>query len=150
MNNAAHLHTVLSHFTISFPLIGLALLLVGMLFRSNLAQRFAYFLFIVVGVLTFFMMNSGEGAEEIVEELGRSHHQIHEHEEHAEKLAVLNYILATLGLLGIWISLKLKKYSVYLNVVSCIVALAVLWFTVEVAQEGGKITHVEAYENVEE
>ena len=146
MNNAAHIHLILSHFTITLPLFGISLLLLGLFFKSTLAQRFAYVLFVVAGVLTFMMMNSGEGAEEIVEEMGRSHHQIHEHEEHAETLSILNYLLAILSCLGLWASFKLKKYTLYINIAIGILALIGLFFTYEVAQEGGKITHIEAYE----
>jgi uncharacterized membrane protein len=145
MNNDAHLHLVLSHFPIVLPILGLILFAVGLVFKSLLVKRIGLISMIFLGVLSFLMMQSGEGAEEIVEEFGRSHDQIHEHEEHAETLALINYLIAGISCFGLWVSFSMKKYLNILVGVMILLCVASTLLTLETAEEGGRITHDEAF-----
>jgi uncharacterized membrane protein len=145
MNNDAQLHLVLSHFPIVLPFIGMVLFVLGWVFKSMLVKRIGFFTMIIMGVFTFMMMQSGEGAEEIVEQYGRRHEQIHEHEEHGEKLALINYFIAVIALVGIWSSFKLKKYLNLITVTSIVLCLASSILVADTAEEGGRITHDEAF-----
>jgi hypothetical protein len=92
------------------------------------------------------MMNSGEGAEEIVEELGRSHDLIHEHEEKAETFALLSYLSAVFAAIAFWINWKRKPFSditLYLSMILCVV---LLYLGQQTGSSGGEITHEEIVE----
>ena len=145
MNNDAHLHLVLSHFPIVLPFIGMIFFVLGFVFKSMLVKRIGFFAMIIMGVFTFMMMQSGEGAEEIVEEYGRRHEQIHEHEEQAETLALLNYFIAFIAFFGLWSSFKLKKYLNLIAITSTVLCLASAVLISDTAEEGGRITHDEAF-----
>lgn len=147
MNNDAHLHLVLSHFPIVLPFIGMVFFVLGLVFKSMLVKRIGLFITIILGIFTFMMMQSGEGAEEIVEKLGKSHNQIHEHEEHAESLALINYFIAAISCFGIWVSYKMQKYLNMLLGVLIALCLASAFSTIETAEEGGRITHDEAFDS---
>ena len=106
--NAAHVHLTLNHFPLILPLIALILLIFGLLFKNNLVKRLAYGMMIASGIFTFLMMNSGEGAEEIVEEMGKNHDLIHEHEETAETFSLLSYFSAVFAVVAFWLNWKKK------------------------------------------
>lgn len=92
--NDAHLHMVVNHFPIIGTIFGLGILIAGLLFKNNATKTVAYALFIVAAVFAFFSMSTGEGAEEIAEKLpGVTDQIIHEHEELAEKFAIVMYVL---------------------------------------------------------
>lgn len=88
-------------------------------------------------------MNSGSGAEEVVEKLGRSHRSIHEHEELAETFAFFSYALGLLSIIAFWLNWKkypFKKLSMY---VVALIALALIVLARGVGQSGGEISHKE-------
>ena len=67
--NQAHFHLVVNHLPIIFPIVGLLILIGGIIFRSEIIKRAAYFIFIIGSLSALVAMNSGEGAEEIAENL---------------------------------------------------------------------------------
>ena len=143
MNNEAHFHLIINHFPIILPIVGLIILIIGFLMKAELVKRISYGIFIVAAATTFLAMNSGEGAEEIVEELGRNHHAIHEHEEHAETFALLSYVLGLFSAIALWLNWKkhpFKDLSMYLV---ALVSIAVLFLARGVGQSGGEISHEE-------
>ena len=143
MNNEAHFHLIINHFPIILPIVGLIILIIGFLMKAELVKRITYGIFIVAAATTFLAMNSGEGAEEIVEELGRNHHAIHEHEEHAETFALLSYVLGLFSVIALWLNWKkhpFKDLSMYLV---ALVSIAVLFLARGVGQSGGEISHEE-------
>ena len=78
--NDAHLHLVVNHFPIIGTILGLGILITGMLFKNNSVKNTAYILFIVAAIFAAFSMGTGEGAEELVEELPSVGKEIiHEH-----------------------------------------------------------------------
>ena len=66
--NSAHFHLVVNHLPIIFPIAGLIVLAIGIGFKTEMVKRTAYFLFTIGAVSAAMAMNSGEGAEEVVEE----------------------------------------------------------------------------------
>ena len=143
MNNAAHFHLMINHFPIILPFIGIILLILAILFKSESVKRASYFIFIFSAVSTVFAMNSGEGAEEIVEELGRSHKYIHEHEEQAETFALLAYVLGLFSIISLWLNWKKHPFanlSMYLTIIVC---AGTLYFAKATGTSGGEISHEE-------
>ena len=105
--NEAHLHLVVNHFPIVGVIFGFILLVGSLVFRNKTLQNTAYFFFIISAIATLASMRTGEGAEEIVEEIPEIGHDIiHEHEEIAEKMALIMYALGGLSLVGWYMNTK--------------------------------------------
>ena len=82
--NGAEIHLLLNH----IPVVGLffvVALLAYALIRKNVPLvNICVVITLLLAVVTIPVNNSGEEAEEIVEEMGLDHDLIHEHEEAAE------------------------------------------------------------------
>jgi len=142
--NGAHFHLVVNHLPIIFPIAGLIVLAIGIGFKTEMVKRTAYFLFTIGAVSAAMAMNSGEGAEEVVEELnGISHRLIHEHEEKAESMAILSYLLGLASLLALWASWKVKSFSKILSFVVLALSLVTIFMGKQTGTSGGEIRHTE-------
>lgn len=146
--NDAHFHLVVNHLPIIFPLVGAIVLITGLVSRSEAIKRTAYFIFILGSVSAIFAMSSGEGAEEVVEEIeGVSERFIHEHEEKAELFALLSYGLGLISLLSLWFSWKQKSLMKPASFIVLVFAFVVLFFAKQTGTSGGEIRHTEIREN---
>lgn len=142
--NSAHFHLVVNHLPIIFPIAGCIVLAIGMGFKAEMVKRTAYFLFTIGAVSAAMAMNSGEGAEEIVEEMKQiSHELIHEHEENAESMAILSYLLGIASLVALWASWKGKSFSNLLSYVVAALALVTIFLGKQTGTSGGEIRHTE-------
>ena len=142
--NDAHLHLIVNHFPIIVPITGLIILAAGYVTKSPVVQRTALGLFILGALFTFPAMYTGEGAEEIAEKLpGVTEALIEEHEEKAESLAIVNYLLGLISLFGFWASLKQKSFAGHVTTAIFILALAGLFFGRMAGTSGGEIRHTE-------
>jgi len=143
MNNSAHLHLLLNHLPIFLPLFGLIILVIGIIFKSEIVKRVSLAMFVFTGIFAFAAFSTGEGAEEIVEGMNRSHDLIHEHEEVAETFALLAYVLAVFSIVAFWFNWKkhpFKEISMYIVLaISCLV----IYFSFPVGKTGGEISHPE-------
>jgi uncharacterized membrane protein len=145
--NDAHFHLVINHLPIIVPIVGAIVLIIGLLFNQEVVKRVAYLLFILGAIATFPTMNSGEGAEEIVEHLpGISHDLIHEHEEKAEFFAILSYLLGVIAIVALWVSWKRKKYATMVSALVLVFSIVVLFFGSQTGTSGGEISHPEIRE----
>lgn len=110
--NAAHLHLMFNHLPIILPACGIAILLAGIIFKSAIIKRIGYAVIISGGISTIFAFNTGEGAEEIVENItGINKNDIETHEEQAKVFAIFYYIIAAISLAGFVFSLKFAQFS---------------------------------------
>ncbi len=142
--NDAHWHLVVNHFPIIGTIIGLGIILFGLIRKNKTIVNVAYTLFIVVSLFGFAAMNTGEGAEEMVEELPNVGHQvIHVHEEIAEKLAVILYVLGAVSIIGLWMNMKQHKKSIIVTYFATFVAIIAVFLAKEVGTTGGEIRHTE-------
>jgi len=142
--NDAHLHLLVNHFPIIGTLFGLGILIAGMLLKNNSVKNTAYILFIVAAIFAAFSMGTGEGAEELVEDLPNiGKHIIHEHEEIAEKFALIMYVTGFLGLLSLYTSIKNHKLAKTFSIITLIFALIASVFAKSVGTTGGEIRHTE-------
>lgn len=147
--NGAHFHLVVNHLPLIFPLVGAIVLVTGILFRSEPIKRTGYFVFILGSIATVLAMSSGEGAEEVVEEIkGISGRFIHEHEEKAELFALSSYGLGLLSLVSLGLSWKQKPLSKLAGLIVLICSFAVIFFAKQTGTSGGEIRHTEIRENV--
>jgi len=146
--NDAHLHMVVNHFPIIGTILGLGILITGMILKNNSVKNTAYFLFIVAAVFAAFSMGTGEGAEELVEDMPSVGKQIiHEHEEMAENFAVVMYVLGFCSLLGIYFDYKNHVKAKLVAAIVLIIALVSVVFASLVGNSGGEIRHTEIRAN---
>lgn len=142
--NEAHLHLLFNHLPIIIPIVGLLVLFVNMIIRSEIVQRVGYLILILGAIATVPAFFTGEGAEEIVENMeGITHDIIHEHEEVAETFAILSYILGGLSLIGLWANLKRKSFFLWLGYGIFAFGIVVLLFAQQTGTTGGEIRHSE-------
>lgn len=142
--NQAHLHLVLNHLPIIIPIIGLLVLIGGLIIRSEIVQRTAFLVFVLGALSTFPAFETGEGAEEIVEEIaGINEESIEIHEEAAETFSLFSYGLGVVSLLGFWANWKKKSFSRSISLLTVAVCLVVLFFAQQTGNTGGQIRHPE-------
>jgi uncharacterized membrane protein len=146
--NDAHLHLLVNHFPIIGTIFGLGILITGMLLKNNSVKNAAYILFIVAAIFSAFSMGTGEGAEELVEDLPNIGKQIiHEHEEIAEKFAIIMYATGLFGLLSLYTSIKNHKLAKTISLITLVLALMAAIFAKSVGTTGGEIRHTEIRSN---
>lgn len=142
--NEAHWHLVVNHLPIIFPLVGVIVIITGLVIKSEAVKRTSFLLFIIGALTTIAAMNTGEGAEDVVEKVNAlSESYIEKHEESAETFALLSYILGGLSIFGWWASLRKKAFSNMMNFVILAFAIVVVYFGIGTGTTGGEISHPE-------
>jgi len=142
--NDAHLHLVVNHFPIIGTIFGLGILISGMILKNNSVKNTAYFLFIVSAIFAAFSMGTGEGAEEMVEDMPTVGKQIiHEHEEMAEKLATILYVLGVISLCGLFLNYKKHAKAKLVSFLAVIIGAVAVFLAQQTGTTGGEIRHTE-------
>lgn len=142
--DAAHVHLLVNHVSLFAVVFGL-MALVWSFFRDSSEMRMAaVLLFIFAAVFSWIAMESGEGAEELVEHLpGVSESYIEYHEEAAET-AYVSMILLGLMAVGLGVVARFKKSWLKTSQVCLFLAgLVALGLVARAAQLGGLIRHSE-------
>lgn len=143
MNNA-HLHLVVNHLPIIFPIVGVIILLISIFTKSDVSKRNAYIVFILGAVASVAAMATGEGAEDAIENIqGVSENLMHRHEEAAEIFAGMSYFLGAVSLLGFLTSYRNFSLDKLMPVTILIVAGVSLYFAQEAGRTGGESRHTE-------
>lgn len=146
--NDAHLHLIVNHFPIIGTIFGFGILIVGMLLKNNSVKNTAYVLFIVAAIFAALSMATGEGAEELVEDMPNIGKKIiHEHEELAEKLAIALYVLGTASLFALFLSVKKNSKEKLVSYFILGLAFVAIFLSQKVGTSGGEIRHTEIREN---
>ncbi|MCG9792883.1 hypothetical protein [Flavobacterium algicola] len=142
--NDAHLHLMVNHFPIVGLIFGFGILISGLYFRNNGIKNTAYSIFIVAAIAAFLSMYTGEGAEELVEDMPNIGQQIvHTHEEFAEKLAILLYITSVLSIYGFYLNVKIHSRARLISIIVLVIAAIALVFALKTGESGGDIRHTE-------
>ncbi|MDB4286170.1 hypothetical protein N9933_02605 [bacterium] len=143
MNNA-HLHLVVNHLPIVGLLIGILVLIAGLLLKKTEVKLTAMGIFIFSAITSVFAFYTGEGAEEVVENIsGISETLIHAHEEYAESFFTLTLILGGVSLIGFVAEVMKFKYAKYLIFLTLLLAIADGVLAKYVGTSGGEIRHTE-------
>ena len=146
--NDAHLHMVFNHFPIIGTIFGIGILITGLISKNNALKNTAYVLFSIGAVFAFMSMNTGEGAEELVEDMPAVGKQIiHEHEEIAEKFAIIMYATGFFGLLSLFAAYKKHKFASAFSYITLLLALLAGVVAKSVGTSGGEIRHTEIRAN---
>ena len=89
-------------------------------------------------------MSTGEGAEELVEEMPNVGKRIiHEHEEIAEKLAIVLYVIASISITGLYLNLKNNSRSKITSYIVIVLASIGIYLAQKTGTTGGEIRHTE-------
>ncbi|MFV8369774.1 hypothetical protein [Flavobacterium sp. LB2R40] len=145
--NDAHLHMVVNHFPIIGTIFGIGILITGLLLNNDSVKNTAYIVLIIATVFGILSMSTGEGAEEIVEDFpGIGKAIIHEHEEIAEKFALLLYVTGFFALISIVASIKKFRLAKIFSFITLILALLSGIISINVGTTGGEIRHTEIRE----
>ncbi|MFT5217730.1 MAG: putative membrane protein [Glaciecola sp.] len=146
--NDAHLHLVVNHFPIIGSIFGLGTLVAGIVLKNNTVKNTAYCLFVVSAIFAAFSMATGEGAEEMVEDMPNIGKQIiHEHEEIAENLALILYLLAVVSIGGIFLNIKNHAKAKVISYVALVIGIGAVYVATLVGTSGGNIRHTEIRED---
>ena len=142
--NAAYLHVLLNHFPIMGSLFGFCFLIATTLSGNKTLKISALVIFIVTGILTIPTLLTGEGAEEVVENLSHVSKQvIYQHEEFAEKAVWFVYLTAILSAAQLFLIKKNKIIPGWMNLLLygfvTFSLLSMGWTN----KLGGKISHSE-------
>jgi uncharacterized membrane protein len=148
--NDAHLHLVLNHLPIILPLIGIFIMIGGLVLKSEIVKRTAYFIFILAALVAIPTLITGEGAEEVIENIvGIDENLIKTHEEIAEKFAMLCYVLGGISILGLWANFYRKSFSTIISFVTIVICVFTLFFAKQTGTSGGEIRHTEIREKLD-
>ncbi|WP_333601034.1 hypothetical protein [Flavobacterium sp.] len=140
----AHYHLVVNHFPIIGTIFGFGILLAGIFFKSNTVKNVSYVLFIVSAVFAALSMATGEDAEHVVKNMPDIGKQIiHTHEEIAEKLALVLYVLGVVSLLGLYTNLKNHSKASLISFLALVIAAVGVFLAQQVGTSGGEIRHTE-------
>lgn len=145
--NQAHLHMVFNHFPIIGLFFGIGILAFGIFKKHTILVNTAYVMFVFCMIMAKATMMTGEGAEEIVEELGISHDIIHNHEEVAETFMKVLYVLGILSILGLVANFKKHAKASIVSYVVLVLAIGAAVLSKSVGTSGGEIRHTEIREN---
>lgn len=146
--NDAHLHMVVNHFPIIGTILGAGILIAGIFLKNNTIKNVAYVLFVVAAVFAAVSMATGEGAEEMVEDMPTVGHDIiHEHEEIAEKLALSLYVLGVVSLFGLYANIKKLSQAKIAAVLTLVISIIAIYFAQLTGTTGGEIRHTEIRAN---
>jgi hypothetical protein len=141
--NEAHLHIILVHGPVAGILFGVVILAFALWRRNDLLARVSLVTFTVVSIVVVIVYLTGEGAEEIVEELaGVSHDVIEAHEEAAVWALWSSLVLGVVSLGGLVGYRRTNIPAWFMTTVfgaSLIVSGLIGW----TANRGGQINHPE-------
>ncbi|MBK8954246.1 MAG: hypothetical protein IPM34_01635 [Saprospiraceae bacterium] len=138
--NPIHLHLLVNHVPIFAVLFGLALMVYGLFFKNRVVQMTALFFF-VFGALSALPANqSGESAEDAIENIAGIDHQIvEEHEESTKPFFIGTVLLGVVSLITLFLHKKQKAFASKLHIPLAIMAMVLGVFAYQAGVSGGKI-----------
>ena len=139
----AHLHVLLNHVPIIGGIFAVALLVIGMLFKSADVTRVGLLALVVVALFTIPTHLTGEPAEEVAEHLpGVTHDVIEEHEDAAKFGAYMMYATGIAALAALVLDRR-RRAPRWLHAVVLLLALLSTAAMVRVGFLGGQVRHTE-------
>lgn len=148
--NAAHYHLIINHIPVLATFFSIAILIWGMVANNKSIKQVALIGFVIAGIFVIVAFQTGESAEDIVEEIAAvTHESIESHEEAADIAQWLTIILGAGGLAGLVMLAKsvrgLSRFLWVLLVYAMVTATSLAY----TANLGGEIRHSEILESTE-
>jgi hypothetical protein len=142
--DATRIHLTITHFPVFGLFLGFAVLLYGMIRKDRGVKIVSHAIIIISIVGGLIAFQTGESAEERVENVtGIIEDTIEEHEESAEITILFFYGLGALTLASLYSELKSKWYSKQMVIVVMACTALTFSFVAWTASLGGKIRHTE-------
>jgi len=140
----AHWHLLFNHMPIMGSFFGFIILTTGIFMKQPMVRKTAYCVLIFSSLLTLPAFFSGEGAEEMIEDLPTiSHRLIHEHEESAEFALWLSELLGILAGVSLFLEHTRHKLASVMSILTLILNLGTFASMSFVGNSGGEIRHPE-------
>jgi uncharacterized membrane protein len=142
--DATRIHLFITHLPVFGLFLGLIVLGYGFFRKDTQVKVVALALIFIAAVGGVIAFQTGEAAEETVENITSvSENTVEEHEEAAELTVILIYALAVLSLTSLYFELKRMKYSGQLLFIVMLVSMITFVAVARTALLGGKIRHTE-------
>lgn len=142
--NAAHYHLLINHAPIFGSLFGFFIFLWGIIRKDPMIKKVAAYLFLFTALTAIIATQTGEGAEEVAEDIPAvSHHAIHEHEEAAEASMWLIYLTAFASMGWLVADHKKASYERIIGIILLLLAIGTVGSLAYTGYKGGEIRHPE-------
>ena len=142
--NDAHWHLLVNHFPIIGVIFGLGIQVSGILLKNNVLKNTAFVLYLITAIFGFLAMQTGENAEEVVENLPNiSENLIHRHEESAETFVLVLYAAGVFAVFSLVASVKKYRFAGMLSYLTLAVVFLAAVLSKNVGTSGGEIIHTE-------
>lgn len=146
--NQAHIHLLITHLPIFGSILGGLVLSHGIWTKSNQTMVAAYNLFILSAIGAGIAYLTGEGAEEVVENIqGIAEATIEKHEDFALFALISLIILGVTSLIGLLATLSKSTWTRTLAFVVLFIALFSFALVARTGYLGGQIRHTEINTN---
>jgi uncharacterized membrane protein len=141
--NAAQIHLALNHAPLFLSIIGGGILILGMIRKNESFKTIALFMLIAAALFTAPVFLTGEGTEELVENLpGVNDGAIEEHEEMAKISMIIIAVTGVVALIGL-LARKNAKVARLVLFAAVVLSLASFGTMAQTAHLGGLIRHTE-------
>ncbi len=141
--NAAQIHLALNHAPLFLSIIGGVILILGMIKKNESFKNLSLYFLIAAALFTVPVFLTGEGTEELVENLpGVNETAIEEHEDMAKISLIIIIITGAISLLAIFLK-KNTGIGKLLFTGALLLSLASFGFMAQTAHLGGLIRHSE-------
>jgi uncharacterized membrane protein len=141
--NESQIHLSLTHVPVILSFVGLLVLAVALIIKNNTVVKTSFYLLLFAGLLAIPVFLTGEGAEEMVENLpGVSENIIGEHENIATLSMIVIAFTGALALVGLLFYRQpaFAKAAKYIVLVFAVASAALM---AQTAHLGGQIRHTE-------
>lgn len=145
--NSAHIHLIVNHVPVILTIFSLFVLLAGYFTNKPEYRKLAFFGFVIAAIFAIITFYTGDGAEDIVEDIaGFSHDAIENHEHAAENSRLFAILLGIFGLGGIFYFKddKVKGFKIFI-IITILLALVASAYLIYTGYLGGMIRHTELY-----
>lgn len=141
--NSSQIHLALTHVPVILSFVGLVLLAIALIRKNDILTKTAFYMLLAAGLFALPVYFTGEGAEEMVEEVpGVSEAIISRHEEFANIALAVIGIGGLTALAGLFVNSKRQVFRV-VRLVTFFIALASAAAMAQTAHLGGQIRHSE-------
>ena len=139
-----HLHLLITHLPIYGSILGAIVLAYGLVTKSQHTANAAYIVLIISAIGGIIAKQTGEAAEETVENIqGISEELIHEHEEAADIALIAIIILGVISLVALFASYRKWSFSNSMSWIALMVSLITFGLVARTGYIGGQIRHTE-------
>lgn len=145
--NPAQIHLLFNHFPIIGMLIGAITLAVGLGLKQSGTTTTALYILLFTSLMAIPTYLSGEGAEEIVEHLPNSNHDLIEHhEEEGAQFFYISIVMALLSLAAIITERRKMPVASTMRAIVLVAAFITALLGIRAGHSGGMIQHLEVRE----